>query len=244
MKPTFHLNGDHSFILRFGKSISPVIHAWVKMWMKAIQEKHIEGVSQLIPSYTDISVVYNPEQITYPDLLLQLKTMDVQETQLQQQKVKLIHIPVLYGGDYGPDMEYVANQNRMTVKEVIQKHSAVNYLVYMLGFTPGFVYLGGLHPDIATPRKEVPRQEIKAGAVGIAGDQTGIYPIVSPGGWQIIGQTPIRLFDINRQPEVLVEAGDYLCFNAISQVDYEEIEKQVLNNEYCLRTELIEPAYE
>lgn len=139
---------------------------------------------------------------------------------------RIVTIPVCYGGEFGPDMEHVANQHGMTIEEVIAIHSSVDYLVHMIGFAPGFPYLGGLPEQIATPRRATPRLQVEAGTVGIGGSQTGIYPITTPGGWQCIGRTPIRLFRPEMNPPSLLEAGDYVRFKPITVQEYLELARR------------------
>ena len=147
----------------------------------------------------------------------------------------VIHVPVLYGGEYGPDLQYVAEYNSLAEDEVIEIHSSSACLVYMLGFTPGFCYLGGMDQRIATPRRETPRLKIPAGSVGIADGQTGIYPIESPGGWQIIGKTPVRLFSPDQKPEFLFNAGDYIQFFPVTVDEYKHILDEVSEGIYRVR---------
>ena len=141
-------------------------------------------------------------------------------------------MPVLYGGDHGPDLINVAKLHDMTPEEVIQLHTAPTYLNYMLGFLPGFCYLGGLDERIHTPRLTTPRVKIPAGSVGIAGSQTGIYPLDSPGGWQLIGQTPLRLYDPKREKAILVDAGMTMKFYPIDEAEYERIRRENYPEEY------------
>ena len=145
---------------------------------------------------------------------------------------RIINFPTVYGGHFGPDLDYVAQHNGLTAEDVIKLHSNTNYLVYMLGFAPGFPYLGGMSDKIATPRLETPRTVIPAGSVGIADLQTGIYPSATPGGWRLIGRTPLKLFDESRQPPVLVEPGDYIKFIAINQAEYESIQLGIENDTF------------
>ena len=135
----------------------------------------------------------------------------------------VLEIPVLYGGEMGPDLEFVAQHSGKTPEEVVKIHTSTEYLIYMLGFTPGFTYLGGMNEEIATPRLKTPRVKIPAGSVGIAGAQTGVYPIDSPGGWQLIGRTPVRMYDPDRATPILPQAGQYIRFYAIDQAEYDRI---------------------
>ena len=140
---------------------------------------------------------------------------------------RIFEIPVCYGGEYGPDLENIAANAGLTPEEVIQIHSSRDYLIYMLGFLPGFAYLGGLDERIHTPRLANPRIRIRAGSVGIGGSQTGIYPLDSPGGWQLLGLTPINPYDPQREIPILYEAGDYIRFVPITGEEYREIRAQV-----------------
>ena len=144
----------------------------------------------------------------------------------------MFEIPVCYGGEYGPDIQNIADHAGLSVEEVIQIHTSRDYLIYMLGFLPGFTYLGGLDERIHTPRLANPRIRIPAGSVGIGGSQTGIYPMDSPGGWQLMGMTPVKTYDPDREVPILVEAGDYIRFVAIDEDEFHRIKELVDKNEY------------
>jgi inhibitor of KinA len=137
---------------------------------------------------------------------------------------RTVDIPVCYGGEFGPDLAEVAARNGLSAEEVIRIHASAEYLVYMIGFAPGFPYLGGMSGRIAAPRRSTPRLAIPAGSVGIAGEQTGVYPLETPGGWQLIGRTPIALFLPVRSPPSLLRAGDKVRFRPISRMEYEQWE--------------------
>ena len=139
----------------------------------------------------------------------------------------IVEIPVCYGNEYGPDIEHVAEANKMSVNEVIDIHSKGKYLVYMIGFAPGFPYLGGMSEKIATPRRNTPRTVVPKGSVGIAGMQTGVYPIETPGGWQIIGRTPLKLFDAESKEKTLLKCGDIIKFYPISCDEYLKIKEKL-----------------
>jgi len=150
---------------------------------------------------------------------------------------RIIHIPTLYGGDYGPDLDMVSETVSMTPDDVVQIHSTQEYLVYMMGFTPGFPYLGGLDKRIKTVRRKSPRSHVPAGSVGIAEEQTGVYPINSPGGWNIIGRTPLLLFDPTRKNSSLITSGDYVIFTPLEdEAEYLKLQKEIENGEYVLNT--------
>jgi KipI family sensor histidine kinase inhibitor len=147
-------------------------------------------------------------------------------------KKKVYEIPVCYGGAYGPDIETIASHAGLSVEEVIRIHASRDYLIYMLGFLPGFCYLGGLDERIHTPRLSNPRIKISAGSVGIGGSQTGIYPLDSPGGWQLMGMTPVKTYDPSRDTPILVEAGDYIRFVPIDEAEFQRIKALVDRGEY------------
>lgn len=230
--------GDTAFLIKAGNDISPETHKKIRNFANAIDNEKIEGVIELIPAYNEIQVCYDPEILYYVDLLDKLKDLEKKTNKSKLTKTKLIYIPVCYEKEYSIDISEVAKVNKITEQEVVKIHTDSEYLVYMLGFTPGFCYLGGMSEQISTPRKENPRNKIEAGSVGIAGNQTGIYPIDSPGGWQIIGKTPLRLFDPERKPEFLVEAGSYLKFYSITKTEFDKIEAMVSEKKYELKTEI------
>ena len=153
-----------------------------------------------------------------------------------------MEIPVLYGGEYGPDLNYVAEYNHLTPEEVVRIHTSAEYLIYMLGFTPGFSYMGGMDERIATPRLESPRVLIPAGSVGIAGKQTGIYPIDSPGGWQLIGRTPVKLYDAHRDNPILLDAGLHVKFIPVDKSEFQRIESRIEQGRYHCHTYVKEDA--
>lgn len=216
-------SGDSAFLVKFGNEISTEINQEIRSFVLSLSNLKIHGIIELIPSYTDVLVQYDPIQISFSDLLKQLKKIVEQLDAIELPEARTLRIPVLYGPRFGENLDAVKKHTGLSEKEIIKLHTKTKYLVYMLGFTPGFCYLGGMDERLTTPRKEVPSQKIKAGSVGIAAGQTGIYPIESPGGWQIIGRTPLKLFDPNRQPEFLVQAGDYIEFYAISDEEYDDL---------------------
>jgi len=217
-------SGDSAFLVKFGNEISSEINQQIRSYVIALSALKIQGMIELIPSYTDVLVQYDPLIIPFPQILEQLKKAAENMTKLEMAEARTIRIPVLYGSRFGENMDVVKAHTGLSEDEIVQLHSQPKYLVYMLGFTPGFCYLGGMDERLATPRKEVPSEKIMAGAVGIAAGQTGIYPIESPGGWQIIGRTPLKLFDPNRLPVFLIQAGDYLEFYSITNEEFDQLD--------------------
>ncbi len=221
--------GETAFLIKFGNEISEEIHKQIIAYLNAIKanKELMKGVTDLVPSYADLLVYYNPLIFSYKEVLIKLKAAEKSmEVQLDD-KARLIEIPVCYGGIYGEDLDIVAAHNKLSPGQVVEIHTSSNYLVYMLGFTPGFSYLGGMDKRIATPRKEKPRTIIPTGSVGIAGSQTGIYPIESPGGWQLIGKTPVKLFDPDNTSAVLLRAGDRIRFVSVNENEFKKIQELI-----------------
>ncbi|WP_408956510.1 5-oxoprolinase subunit PxpB [Natroniella sp. ANB-PHB2] len=231
--------GDKALVVEIGNQISEKINKKIRNLILAIEKKEFKGVEEVIPTYRSLLVIYDPLTIKRELLIENLKRLeeDIEEIELPQPKV--VKIPILYGGEGGPDLEHVARVNGLTSEEVIELHSEAMYLIYMLGFTPGFVYLGGLTEQIATPRLDEPRIEIPAGSVGIADNQTGIYPIESPGGWQLIGRTPVKLFAPYRDKPILaeIESGNYIKFEAITENEYQKIATAIEAGNYQIEVD-------
>lgn len=229
--------GDNGIVVEAGCSISKETHYRVQGLLSVLETEKalLEEIQEIVPTYTTLLIFYDPIRISYEELVVKLISYEKTIKPTSLTAAEVIHVPVLYGGDMGPDLITVAEYNKLSTDEVVATHTSSEYLIYMLGFTPGFPYLGGMAETIATPRLEQPRERIPAGSVGIAGGQTGIYPIDSPGGWQIIGRTPLKLFDPYRLPAVLFKAGQYIRFEPISLEEYISIEASVKNNSYELK---------
>ena len=225
-------SGDCAVCVEFGNEISPEINAKIRAFKIALEKENIDGIVEAVPTYRSLLVVYRPEVILFKELTEKFDGIMDAMGNIQIPPPTVIEIPVLYGGEMGPDLENVAAHNHKTTDEVIKIHTSEEYLIYMLGFIAGFPYLGGMSKEIATPRLKSPRVKIEGGSVGIAGEQTGIYPVASPGGWQLIGRTPLKLYDAEREKPVLLEAGQYIKFRSVTQEEYEKIEKQVEENTY------------
>jgi len=230
--------GDKAIVLEFGNEISKKVNLLVKKLYYSIIKENIEGIEEMVPTYRSLIVYYNPQRVKYTDLVQKLKEIENSITEIILPTAHITEIPVLYGGEYGPDLESVAHHNKLSVEEVIKIHSQKEYFIYMLGFSPGFVYLGGMSDKINTPRLEKPRLKVLEGSVGIAGKQTGIYPIESPGGWQIIGRTPIKPYDPKKEFPFLLKSGDYIKFCPIDQEQFKEIEKKVEEGNYNCKVKL------
>jgi KipI family sensor histidine kinase inhibitor len=188
----------------------------------AIEQAAIPGVIDIVPAYTTILVSFDPRQTDSATLMARIEQAAANR-QESQSAPRQVTIPVVYGGDYGPDIDEVAASTGLTADEVIAQHTGAEYLVACIGFSPGFPYLLGLPPALATPRLPNPRTRVPAGSVGIGGEQTGVYPQATPGGWRLIGRTPLRLFDPDSAEPFLLRAGDHLRFTAISAARFPEI---------------------
>lgn len=229
--PKFIPAGDSAVVIELGDEISPECNRAVHALCKTLTDERIPAVRDIIPTYRSILVQYDAAQSSYDDMKSILS--NIPPSAADASNAPLVHIPVLYGGKHGPDLEDVARSAGITPQEVIDIHSNAEYLVYMMGFTPGFPYLGGMPPQIAAPRRTTPRAAIPQGSVGIAETQTGVYPIESPGGWQLIGRTPLTLFDPQRDTPSLLDAGALVKFQPLSSEDeYQRIQQHVQPDEY------------
>lgn len=225
--------GDHAIIIELGEEINTDTHQKVQFITSYLDDHPLEWMVEYIPAFTTVSIFYNPIKITqfthgkilsYDFVYKQVNKILSSITTGKKIEARRIDIPVCYGGELGPDLETVARINNLTPEEVIHIHTSGEYLVFMIGFAPGFPYMGGMSERIAAPRKESPRLTIPERSVGIAGNQTGIYPIETPGGWQLIGRTPLKLFRPKENPPTLLRAGDHITFRSISYKEYIEWE--------------------
>lgn len=220
-KAEYRLAGDTGLVVEFGEGIDPEVNAKVRAMAKALEQNRPDGVKEMIPTYRSLLFIYDPV-VTNPDLLcnlIQLVENTLEKIEIQPWKV--VEIPVCYAKKFGPDMENVQKTHGLTMEQVIHLHSKPEYLIYMVGFTPGFAFLGGLDEKLYTPRLATPRMHVPEGSVGIANNQTGMYPIASPGGWQLIGRTPLKLFAPDRANPFLYKAGDKIKFKPISEPEYD-----------------------
>lgn len=221
----YKLINEETIMIYFEQQIDPSTFKEVQKVEKYIKDQQHEAIIEVIPSYRAIMLHIDITKQSLAKVVNELKLEQLSKLDFDENlnKVKTISLPVLYGGNYGPDIQEVATHNQLSIEEVIKLHTENTYLIYMLGFMPGFPFLGGLNSKLATPRREEPRTSIPAGSVGIANNQTGLYPKKSPGGWQIIGRTPITVFDILRTPMCLYESGDYIKFYSIDESTFEQI---------------------
>ena len=239
-KPRYLPAGDHALVVEFGDAIDPEINRRVNNLVSAVERAGVPGVFDLVPTYRSLLVYYDPMATSAEALEATLKKIERKAGQSSPENARIVHIPTLYGGEHGPDLEFVAQHSGLSAEEVVDAHSGTDYLIYMMGFSPGFPYLGGLPERLHTSRLETPRTEIPAGSVGIAESQTGVYPVASPGGWRLIGRTPLSLFDPDVEPPSLLGAGDYVRFVPLgTEEEYLGIQAKVRSGEHMLVTETV-----
>lgn len=213
--------GDQALVVEFGQEISEELNRKVQILNQKITDRKIEGIVETVPTFRSLLVTYDPAVIGFQKLKQILEKIPADVDMSGDQGHHVVEIPVCYGGEFGEDLPDVAAHAGLSEEEVIRLHSEKEYNIYMLGFLPGFPYLGGLDPRLHTPRLANPRTKIPAGSVGIGGEQTGIYPLDSPGGWRLIGRTPLKLYDPDREEPFPYQAGDYIRFVPITREEYE-----------------------
>ena len=209
MNPQLIPFGDSALLIKFGDEIDLSINQRVHALDALLRMREIPGVIETVPAYATLLVYYDPLTLTFDQIVKRVRTEMAWVKENISRKPRRVEVPVRYGGE---DLDFVAAHHHISSREVINIHSGRDYTVYMMGFTPGFAYMGKLYDAISTPRLETPRVRVEAGSVGIAGAQTGIYPIASPGGWRIIGRTSLRLFDLTADPPFLFSPGDLVRF--------------------------------
>ncbi len=224
--------GDRALTVEFGNEIKEEINAHLMGFINKVNDSGIKGIEELVPSFRSVLVHYNPGVHSYGEMCSLINEILAEKISDVEHKKRIVEVPVCYENGLGPDIEFVAEHAGMSVEEVIKLHSAEPYLIYMLGFQPGFPYLGGLDERLHTPRLATPRLKLEAGSVGIGGAQTGLYPMESPGGWQIIGLTPVRCYNPTAKEPIPYQAGDYIKFVPISYEEYQSLKEQDARDEY------------
>lgn len=237
--------GESAVLVELGDRIDPDIHHQVLSLAAELEARSFPGLIEVVPAFNTLAVYYDPYTVSCPEQAVLPAGQNVLSPYLavcewvreaaarteSHEAEPLVHrrvvtIPVCYGEEYGPDLEYVAILNGLTPEDVIAIHSGRDYRVYMIGFAPGFPYLGGMSERIAAPRLSAPRSVIPAGSVGIAGTQTGIYPLPTPGGWRLIGRSPLVLFNPEESPPTRLQAGDTVRFQPITASEYKQWERR------------------
>lgn len=218
--PVLKFASDRSILIKIGNDISVETHSKVVSVFKLISNSGIVGIQSIHPAYNSILVSFNPILKSPDTIFNDLNSLLSSPIDFTHVQYRTIEIPVCYGDEYAPDLADVALYNNLTADEVIYHHTKQNYIVYFLGFSPGFPYLGVMPKEIATPRLQTPRLKLPEGSVAIGGDQTGIYPVASPGGWRIIGRTPLKLFSPEKYPPALLQMGDRIKFVEITKEQF------------------------
>lgn len=229
--------GEGALTVHLGEGIDPAVNRRVTALQAAIHSAGIRGIVDLIPAYTDLTVCYDCTVLSTKTLQRRLRRLLDSLSFADRTQRRVFHLPVCYGGEYGPDLDFVCRHSGLSAQEVIHLHSQPNYLIYMLGFLPGFAYLGGLDTRLHTPRLDSPRTCIPAGSVGIGGAQTGVYPLASPGGWQLLGRTPVPVFDQQKSEPILYRAGDLVHFVPITPDEYNRIVRALADGTYTVQAE-------
>ncbi len=217
--------GDQALLVEFGAEINPRINRQVHEFAHRAGVHKISGIGEMVSSYCSVLVYFDPLHLSFSQTASWVKEFLSPKPSETDSPSEIKRIPVLYGGEFGPDISFVADHNQITVDEVIRLHTGETYLVYVVGFSPGFAAMGSVPLKIQAPRLASPRTKVPSGAVGIGGQQTGIYAVESPGGWQLIGRTPLILFDLHKDPPSFFQAGDYARFYAIDEKEFLKISK-------------------
>lgn len=224
--------GENALTVAFKNEISEDVNRQVAALCAAMEQAAWQGVKDLVPAFAALTVCYDCTVLPGAKLKRKIRRLLAEASATDRQIKRIFVLPVCYDDALGEDMETVCRHSGLDREEIIRRHAGRDYLIYMLGFLPGFAYLGGLDERLFTPRLENPRTAIPAGSVGIGGEQTGVYPVASPGGWQLIGRTPVPVYDLSKPDPILYAAGDYIRFQPITQAEYYSILDEVQQGTY------------
>jgi inhibitor of KinA len=219
----FRAASDQSLLVYFGEEIALENHQRVLKLLRLLQAEPIDGVRNLQPAYSSLLIKFDPLRLDHDELQSKLIPYLGRLDREPLPATREVEIPICYGGEFGPDLNDVAKMHGMTAAQVIELHSSPIYVVYFLGFAPGFGYLGGLPAALTSARLETPRAKVPQGSVGIGGNQTGVYPFSTPGGWRLIGRTPAAMFRRDANPMSLLQIGDHVRFRAISEKEFTDL---------------------
>jgi KipI family sensor histidine kinase inhibitor len=220
--PRFRAASDQTLLLSVGYGITLENHQRVLKMLRLLQTEPIEGICNLHPAYCSVLIKFDPLRLDHTELQSRLMLYLARLEEAPVPEPQQVEIPVCYGGEFGPDLNDVAARHGMTPAQAIKLHSSAKYIVYFLGFAPGFAYLGGMPERLACPRLETPRAKVPPGSVGIGGNQTAVYPFATPGGWRLIGRTPVAMFRRDQDSMSLLQIGDHVRFRVISEDEFAE----------------------
>jgi KipI family sensor histidine kinase inhibitor len=221
----FQRASDQSFLIYFGDRITQQAHQRVRQLLLLLEAEPLEGIRNLHPAYCSVLVKFDPLRRRHEELEEILQQCLARLDDVKLPEPRHLEIPVCYGGEHGPDLNDVSEMHGLTPAQTIELHSSSTYVVYFLGFVPGFAYLGELPKALVTPRLPTPRRRVPAGSVGIAGNQTGVYPVATPGGWRLLGRTPISMFRPEQNGLSLLSIGDRVRFSPISPERFAALER-------------------
>ena len=216
----FQAASDQALLVYLGEEIGAAAHEGVVRLVRLLQQDPVAWIRNIQPAYCSLLITFDATVVDHAEIQAKLSEYETRAEKMPAGNARLVEVPVCYGGEFGPDLEVVAAQHGLQAEQVVELHIARTYQTYFLGFAPGFAYLGDLAEEIATPRLETPRKEVAAGSVGIAGRQTAVYPFATPGGWRLIGRTPLEMFRKDREPMDLIAIGDQVKFRPITRVEF------------------------
>ena len=216
----FQAASDQALLVYLGEEIGSAAHERVVQLLRLLQQEPLAWIRNIQPAYCSLLITFDAATADHAEVQARLSEYETRAEKMPAAKTRLVEVPVCYGGEFGPDLEDVAVQRGMLPEKVVELHFARTYHAYFLGFAPGFAYLGDLAEELAAPRLQTPRKEVAAGSVGIAGRQTAVYPFATPGGWRLIGRTPLEIFRKDREPMGLIAIGDQVRFRPITRAEF------------------------
>jgi inhibitor of KinA len=216
----FQAASDQALLVYLGEEIGAATHDRVVRLLRLLQREPIEWIRNIQPAYCSLLIAFDAAAVDHTEVQAKITEYEARAEKIPAATARRVEVPVCYGGEFGPDLDEVAAQRGLQAEKVVELHIARTYHAYFLGFAPGFAYLGDLAEEIALPRLETPRKEVAAGSVGIAGRQTAVYPFATPGGWRLIGRTPLEMFRKDREPMGLIAIGDQVRFRPITRAEF------------------------
>jgi len=216
----FQAASDQALLVYLGEEIGAAAHERVVQLLRLLQQEPLAWIRNIQPAYCSLLITFDAVTVDHTEVQEKLSEYESRADKMPAGKARLVEVPVCYGGEFGPDLDDVAAQRGMLPEKVVELHFARTYHAYFLGFAPGFAYLGDLAEELAAPRLQTPRKEVAAGSVGIAGRQTAVYPFATPGGWRLIGRTPLEIFRKDREPMGLIAIGDQVRFRPITKAEF------------------------